>query len=215
MTHWDGRRRPASDRDESERACGGNRTGRAGSVEMDPIPEPRRAFEYRRRDEFLSQDGAVCEDYALRGDVVDVGGALHERKSFLFGDRQHERQRSCRIPSSLLPCNDTVSNVTEAIRRKIGCAGSPANQCFVRIRHPTSSDETRATGRRSIRQEDASAVLSHRDRPAPRESPQDRLRCGPVPRRSQPGRASCRATRHEPTRRHSSSNALQKGGRVA
>src|SRR5436190_4695599 len=74
----------------------------------------------------LNQLASVRFDHALRCNVVGVSGYLHVREPLTSGPRQQQLQGVSGISSPTLPWDHGISNMSQAIWRKICCTRFPA-----------------------------------------------------------------------------------------
>src|SRR6187402_965793 len=96
------------------------------SAQRDTVAQSRRAAELRRLDEALVEHAAVGLDDSLRREILRVGRDLDVRQPFLLRGGQELAQGRGRVAASLLPRNDRVADVAQAVRRQRVSPGLPA-----------------------------------------------------------------------------------------
>src|SRR4051812_18295289 len=89
------------------------------------ISKPRRAAKRHRLDERFDEHTAVRLDHASREHVVWIRHDLDVAKSFAGRVSQHLAERAGRVSPLLLPRNNRVPDVTEAMWRQCLRAGLP------------------------------------------------------------------------------------------
>src|SRR5918993_293125 len=155
----------------------------AGLWSCNSVAPSARAAERRRLRELLHEHPAIRLDDALRRDVIRIRGEFDVAQAGLVHFVEELLQGLRRIAPALLPGNDGVPDMPEAVRReRARCPAASGILCCRRTRRPTSSAGIQAAGERWSHPEEGLGRQLPPCRPGSRERRSHPSRCAPAPR---------------------------------